>query len=101
MPLSPYFQSMTRRKRLCPQCLERATRIEPLDGGGLNAAFEVCDCGYRQLLQAPKSAWVEPPDVSRGERQRLVDELNDGLRRKREAEPPGRVIQVDFGRRSR
>lgn len=76
MPLSPYFKSMAGRKRLCPQCMERATRIEPLDSGGMNAAFEVCDCGYRYLLQAPKSAWVERP-----------------------AKQTARVVRVDFGKR--
>ena len=55
--LSPYFVSMAKTKRLCPQCLKRATRIEPTLTP--NGAVERCDCGYFQGLSAPKSAQVD------------------------------------------
>ena len=95
MQLSPYHVSRSKQKRICPQCLERSLRVRPA-GDSPNVALDYCDCGYRQVVEAPKSTWVEPPGMACGERQRLVDGLNDGLRRKRKADPPGRIIQVDF-----
>lgn len=99
MQLSPYHVSRSKRKRICPQCLKRSLRVKPA-GDSPNVALDYCDCGYRQVVEAPKSAWVEPPDVPSGERQRLVDELNGGLRGRQKAEPHGRIIQVDFKGRS-
>lgn len=58
--LSPYFASLAKQKRICPDCLKATLRLEPtpLD---INTAVWVCDrCGWFQAVTAPKSAQVKP-----------------------------------------
>ena len=93
--LSPYHMSRSKQKRICPQCLKRSLRVRPA-GDSPNVALDYCDCGYRQVIEAPKSAWVEQSDVIASERQCLVDDLNDGLRERRGFEKQGRIIRVVF-----
>lgn len=52
--LSPYFASLSKQKRICPQCLSRPLRIEP----SLNpdVAYETCACGYIYTIEAPTNA---------------------------------------------
>lgn len=57
--LSPYFEALSRGKRVCPKCLERLTWIEPSGAGNPNVAAERCRCGYFQGLVAPKGCEVE------------------------------------------
>ena len=73
--LSPYFASLARQKRVCPDCLRGVLRIEPTPRPRPDMAVEVCDrCGYFQLLEAP--AGTAPV-------------------------AGGRIIRVDFGRSGR
>lgn len=73
--LSPYFESLAKRKRVCPDCLRGTLRVEPTPIPQPGMAVEVCDrCGYFQLLGAPEGA---VPSVG------------------------GRIIHVDFGRSGR
>lgn len=52
--LSPYFKSLAKQKRVCPDCLRGMLRIEPAPVPQPDMAFEVCDkCGYFHLLEAP------------------------------------------------
>lgn len=92
--LSPYHASRAKQKRICPQCLKHFLYVRPA-GDSPNVALDCCDCGYRQVVEAPRSAWVEQPETLRRE-QRLADDLNAGLLRKRSVEPSGRIIHVDF-----
>lgn len=73
--LSPYFESLAKRRRVCPGCLRGTLRVEPTPIPQPDMAVEVCDrCGYFQLLEAPRGA----------------------------AQPrAGRIIHVDFGRSGR
>ena len=57
MTLSPYFKSMAAQKRMCPDCFGQ-TYIEESDVHNPNVAIEHCDCGYIQVLCAPKAAEV-------------------------------------------
>ncbi len=52
----PYFESLRRMKRICPECHSRVLQLrETLNPNG---ALEFCDCGYFQGLTAPKAAQV-------------------------------------------
>ena len=53
---SPYFESMSRQKRVCPRCMKRRTRLEK--SLNPNAAYETCECGYFQTISAPNNAQV-------------------------------------------
>ena len=73
--LSPYFKSLAKQKRICPDCLRGMLRVEPTPIPQPDMAVEVCDrCGYFQLLEAP--AGTAPSQA-------------------------GRIIHVDFGRSGR
>lgn len=90
--LSPYFRSLSRQRRMCPWCIRGWLSVEPSDAGDPDAAWDVCGCGYRQLLIAPAYARVgtgptRPPDDAQLE----VDRLNAALRGG--DGPRGEVIQ--------
>ncbi len=55
--LSPYFRSLKRQKRVCPECKKALLTIEP--SLNINGAYEVCTkCNYIQSLTAPKEFWI-------------------------------------------
>ena len=85
--LSPYFRSLAEQKRLCPECGTRFLRVEPSDYDDPDFAWDVCDCGYLALREAPgwaklrTGARLPVPD---NPIQQLADELNADLRAKRQ-----------------
>lgn len=98
--LSPYFEALSKQKRVCPDCLRGVLTIEPsLDPNG---AYEKCrECGYLRSITAPKEALVdwEPnpePELNSWFKENW-DEVEGGF------EPPkasARIIPFDRGRRS-
>ncbi len=101
--LSPYFKTLAREKRVCPECLKGYLRVLPA-GDSPNVAMDCCECGYMRVREAPRSMRIERSAAPKDDLQRLVDELNAGIRRearagKRRARVTGRegnVIRVDF-----
>ena len=74
--LSPYFQSLARQKRICPECLAGKLRIESTAIPRPDMAIERCDaCGYFHMIEAPAAA-VAASQPSRG-----------------------RIIHIDFNKR--
>ena len=57
MRLSPYFRALAREKRICPECLRRYLEVRPA-GESPNVAVDWCECGYRQVVAAPRSMRV-------------------------------------------
>lgn len=98
MQLSPYFESLSKQKRICPECLSRPLRVEPSETGYYDSAFDVCDCGYSQVRIAPEEAMVGGRDesVELPERSIAIKRLNDDLRREREAKKQARIIELKF-----
>ena len=97
MRLSPYFKSLAKSKRVCPDCLAATLVIEPsLDPNG---AYEKCPkCGYIRSITAPKSAWVdwEPdpePELNSWFKENW-DEVEGGYK----ASGGARIIKLDFGK---
>ncbi len=54
---SPYFESLSKQKRICPKCTHRSLKLK--HSLSPNGAYETCECGYFQSISAPKSAEVE------------------------------------------
>ena len=91
--LSPYFQSLAKQKRVCPDCLKGVLTIEPsLDPNG---AYEKCaKCGYIRSITAPKSAWVdwepdEEPELNSWFNENW-EKTEDGFKK-----PKARIISFD------
>lgn len=52
--LDPYFQWLSTKKRLCPDCMKHSLRIEETPMKNPEVAYEVCDgCGYFNTLLLP------------------------------------------------
>ena len=55
---SPYFESLSKQKRICPKCHERPIMLK--HSLSPNGAYESCECGYIQSISATsKAAEVE------------------------------------------
>lgn len=79
--LSPYFRSLARQRRICPECLRGCLTVKPSGSGDPDAAWDACACGYRQLRLAPEGARLNTgPTEAPGEDQLMVDRLNAQLR---------------------
>lgn len=63
MQLSPYFEKLAAKKRLCWRCLGGHLHIEPSQHP--DYAFERCDsCDYWDVLEAPEGERLKPPELS-------------------------------------
>ncbi len=61
----PYFESLGREKRVCPDCLRHSLRLEPSALNPLAAVWRCDGCGWFQTVMAPENAGVEADRVSR------------------------------------
>ena len=78
-PLSPYFQALARKPRICPECLNHKLKLNSLELTWDGAVWKCDGCGWFQLELAPDSAKMGP--------------------RTKEEEQRPNVIKVGFGRR--
>lgn len=77
MELSPYFKSLTRTPKMCPEC-HAPIRLNPLELTWDGAMWKCDACGWCQLELAPEAAKL-------GQRE--------------PEKPRARIIPVDFGSR--
>ena len=75
MELSPYFKSLTRTPKMCPEC-HAPIRLNPLELTWDGAMWKCDACGWCQLELAPEAAKL-------GQRE--------------PEKPRARIISVDFG----
>lgn len=77
LELSPYFKSLARVPRICPDCMERKLRLQPLELTWDAAVWRCDGCGWFQTELAPESA---------------------KLGQRGEEKPRARIISVDFAK---
>ena len=74
--MTPYFTYLSSQKRMCPKC-HGQTHLE-VCGENPNVMAEACECGYSQVIIAPKDARV--PYAPNRAKIISIDELRGGLK---------------------
>lgn len=63
MQLSPYFKSLARTPRICPDCHRHKLALKPLELTWDAAVWKCEGCGWFQTVLAPESAKMGQRDA--------------------------------------
>lgn len=95
--LSPYFESLSKQRRICPECGTRFLRVEPSGCDDPDFAWDVCDCGHMEFREAPDWAKLGtgPRGVPDNSPSTVARELNERLaaRQRREEGKAAQLIK--------